>query len=79
MIIFDGYIFSAVVPFETNAPLLVNSYAVLSFAFSLQNFELIAWWIPKILKNFGGVNANKLIKRPLLYASRNFSCRLPLP
>jgi len=40
----------SVLPDKTDAPLIVDSYAVLTFSVSFQGLKPVAWWNPEILK-----------------------------
>lgn len=64
MIIRDLYVVGPVfAPEETNAVLIVNPDAVLSFAISSQRFEAISWRDPQIIQSGGGMNHIELSSR----------------
>jgi hypothetical protein len=60
-----------VAPPETDAPLLIDSDAVLTLSITLQSFELIRAWNRKILQVSSSVQLLQLHQSPLLNVTRN--------
>ena len=56
-----------IAPFETNAPPLVDSNAVLSFAITFERFEPVRGWNHQIAQIAGTIQILKLLARPLLH------------
>ncbi len=50
-------------PHKANAPQIVDTDAVLTPPFSLQSFELIAWWYAQVLQNRGPIKLLQLPQR----------------
>jgi hypothetical protein len=53
----------AIGPLETDAPLIVDSDAVLSRSIALQGFKAIAWWGHQVTKRHRRLDTIKLAKR----------------
>jgi hypothetical protein len=79
MIIYDLYPFSmAILPDETNPPLIIDADAVLPFAISLENLQPIRSWQPQIMESRGGVNRVELHEGSLLNITRKLARELPM-
>jgi hypothetical protein len=50
---------AVVMPFKADAPLIVHPNTVLSFPFSLQGFQAVCRWDPKVVKGAGPMNHNQ--------------------
>lgn len=56
-------LWSGVCPYEADAPLVIDSDAVLSGTITFQRLESVSWREPKILQRLGGANLTKLSQR----------------
>jgi hypothetical protein len=49
-------------PFKANAPLVVDANAVLALSVAMKRFQSIAWRLPQIRQQTGGMNGPELTK-----------------
>jgi hypothetical protein len=60
----------AIAPNEAQAPLAIDTYAVLSRAISAQGFQTVAWWAAQKLKGYGGVKLRQFALRNALESGK---------
>ncbi len=67
----------AMLPYETNPPLIIDSYTILSLSFALQSLKAVCRWYAQILKRNGSMKHPKFSVSDILYISRQFSRTIP--
>jgi len=68
---------SSLIPNETYSPLVIDPDRILALPVSLERFEAVTRWNPKIASRSGLIQKTKLSQRHVLDIRRQFSARRP--
>jgi hypothetical protein len=64
VVVHDFYIFSArICPPKADAPLIIDTNAVLASTIALERFKTIAWWYSQIIESPGDLELSQLAPR----------------
>lgn len=74
MIVFDRHVLGvAIIPPETDSPLVVHSDAVFFVPFARKFLEVVAWWGAQVIDRRGRMEHEEFSIRPLLDVCRYLS------